>query len=115
MKNFSRISIIIGTRPEAIKLAPIITKLKSYKNIDTRVVLTGQHLEMVEQVMSIFDLKSDINLKIMKKSNGLKDITVEVMNGLTKDYEVYPPDLVIVQGDTTSAFVGALAAFYKKT
>ena len=64
--------------------------------------------------MSIFELSCDVNLETMNKSNGLKDITVQAMNGLTKDFEVYPPDLVIVQGDTTSAFVGALSAFYKK-
>ena len=75
MKNFSRITIIIGTRPEAIKLAPVVKKLKSYKFIKSRVVLTGQHKEMVDQVMSIFELSCDVNLETMNKSNGVKCIS----------------------------------------
>ena len=114
LKKPYKISIIIGTRPEAIKLASLIISFKKNKTFKTRIILTGQHKEMVTQVMNIFNLKSDINFEIMKENQSLDEITIKIMKSLKKEFEINKPDLVIVQGDTTSSFVGALAAFYQK-
>lgn len=109
-----KILIILGTRPEAIKLAPLINVLKNNTNYDIKVCSTDQHKEMILQVLNIFDIKIDIHLNIMKVNQTLADIT---SLAVTKLYDVigeYKPNLVIVQGDTTTAFVGALSAFYHK-
>jgi len=108
------ISLIIGTRPEAIKLAPVINAFKQHKSIKTRVILTGQHKEMVEQVLKIFNFSPNKDLNIMKEKQSLSYVTSKSLNGLDKEFENNRPRLVLVQGDTTSAFSGALAAFYKK-
>jgi UDP-N-acetylglucosamine 2-epimerase (non-hydrolysing) len=104
------ICIILGTRPEAIKLAPVIQTLRSV--FRTTVILTGQHKEMVAQVMDLFDLKSDRNLEIMKPKQTLTQITCGTLEGLELVFQELQPDLVLVQGDTTTAFAAALAAFY---
>tara|TARA_Y100000589_G_C27131567_1_gene620802 strand:- start:211 stop:1317 length:1107 start_codon:yes stop_codon:yes gene_type:complete len=109
-----RVTIVLGTRPEAIKLAPIIIKLIKYKLIQTRIVLTGQHKELVNDVVNLFGIKIDLDLGIMKKFQTLEEITSLILKGLTKELKNYPSDLIIVQGDTTSAFASALAAFYEK-
>ncbi len=109
-----RVTIVLGTRPEAIKLAPIIVKLFDSKLIRTRIVLTGQHKELVNDVVKLFGIKIDLNLGIMKKLQTLEEITSLILKGLTKEFKNYPSDLIIVQGDTTSAFASALAALYEK-
>lgn len=106
------VSIVLGTRPEAIKLAPVIQAFKASENINTRVIFTGQHKEMVEQVMKLFDFKSNNNLDLMKHSQSLTHITCEVLKGLQKEFEKFNPNLVLVQGDTTTAFAATLSAFY---
>jgi UDP-N-acetylglucosamine 2-epimerase (non-hydrolysing) len=108
------ICITLGTRPEAIKLAPVIQKFRSDPDFSTVVVLTGQHKEMVAQVMEIFNLTADKNLEIMQPQQTLTDITYLTLQGLEKIYQEIKPDLVIVQGDTTTAFAASLAAFYQK-
>ena len=113
-KKKIRVSLIIGTRPEAIKLAPLILTLKKAKDFETRVILSGQHSFLVEQVMDLFKFKEDIDLNIMKPNQNLTFITSEVLNGLEKEFNSFRPDLVIVQGDTTTAFAAALASFYQK-
>ncbi|WP_414619093.1 non-hydrolyzing UDP-N-acetylglucosamine 2-epimerase [Calothrix sp. CCY 0018] len=109
-----RVCIILGTRPEAIKLAPVIQIFQAYKGLETQVILTGQHREMVEQVMGLFNLKADRDLEIMQPKQSLNDITCRSLRGLQELFEENEPNLVLVQGDTTTAFAAALAAFYKK-
>jgi UDP-N-acetylglucosamine 2-epimerase (non-hydrolysing) len=108
------ICITLGTRPEAIKLAPVIQKFRSLPNFKTHLVLTGQHQEMVEQVMQLFDLSADRDLAIMQPKQSLTDITCRSLQGLEAIFQEIQPQLVIVQGDTTTAFAAALAAFYQK-
>jgi UDP-N-acetylglucosamine 2-epimerase (non-hydrolysing) len=109
-----RVCIILGTRPEAIKLAPVIRVFQQDPSIETQVVLTGQHREMVDQVMALFDLTAAADLAIMQPQQTLTDITSRSLQGLEGYFQAHRPDLVIVQGDTTTAFAAALAAFYQK-
>ncbi|WP_341734431.1 UDP-N-acetylglucosamine 2-epimerase (non-hydrolyzing) [Microcoleus sp. EPA2] len=109
-----RICIVLGTRPEAIKLAPVIQQFKNSPSFDTQVILTGQHREMVEQVMGLFDLKADRDLAIMQHHQTLTDITCRSLQGLEALFQELKPKIVLVQGDTTTAFAAALAAFYQK-
>jgi UDP-N-acetylglucosamine 2-epimerase (non-hydrolysing) len=113
-KQPRQIYIILGTRPEAIKLAPVIQIFQRSPSFDTQVVLTGQHREMVEQVMQLFDLKADRDLEIMQPKQSLTDITCGSLRGLEALFQQKQPNLVLVQGDTTTAFAAALAAFYQK-
>lgn len=108
-----RVCIILGTRPEAIKLAPVIQVFQR-SPIDTQVILTGQHREMVAQVMQLFELTADQNLEIMQAGQSLTDITCRSLQGLEALFQQQQPGLVIVQGDTTTAFAAAMAAFYQK-
>ena len=114
MKKKPLITIVIGTRPEGIKLAPVIKIFRNCNLVDTRVVLTGQHNEMLNQVMKIFKLEADKNLKLMQERQSISHITSEVIKGLNQEFKEFPPSIVIVQGDTTTAFSGALAAFYEQ-
>ncbi len=109
-----RVCIILGTRPEAIKLAPVIQTFRACTTVETQVVLTGQHREMVAQVMDLFDLKADEDLDIMQPKQTLTDITCRSLQGLQTLFQSMQPDLVIVQGDTTTAFAAAIAAFYQQ-
>ncbi len=109
-----QVNIILGTRPEAIKLAPVIQAFQQAKSVDVEVILTGQHREMVEQVMQLFDLKADKDLEIMQAGQSLTDITERSLRGLEKLFRQNKPDFVIVQGDTTTAFAATLAAFYQQ-
>jgi UDP-N-acetylglucosamine 2-epimerase (non-hydrolysing) len=104
----------LGTRPEAIKLAPVIKAFQQSPKFQTQVVLTGQHREMVKQVMDIFGLTADRDLDIMQQGQTLTDITQRSLQGLEKLFKEIQPQLVIVQGDTTTAFAAALAAFYQQ-
>jgi len=108
------ICIILGTRPEAIKLAPVIRLFRQDPSFETQVVLTGQHREMVTQVMTLFDLDADVDLDIMQQQQTLTDITCRTLRGLEQVFEQQRPQLVLVQGDTTTAFAAALAALYQK-
>lgn len=108
------ICITLGTRPEAIKLAPVIQAFRDCSDFKTHVILTGQHREMVEQVMNLFELKADEDLNIMQPQQTLTDITYRSLQGLENIFQKIRPQLVIVQGDTTTAFAAALAAFYQK-
>ncbi|NEP53434.1 MAG: UDP-N-acetylglucosamine 2-epimerase (non-hydrolyzing) [Moorea sp. SIO3C2] len=107
-----RICTILGTRPEAIKLAPVIQMFQQVSPFETHVVLTGQHREMVDQVMKLFDLQADYDLDIMQPKQTLTDITCRSLQGLQTLLQDLSPHMVLVQGDTTTAFAGALAAFY---
>ncbi len=109
-----RVCIILGTRPEAIKLAPVIRRFRQNPQFETQVVLTGQHREMVDQVMQLFNLMADHDLAIMQPKQSLTDITCRSLQGLETLFQKLQPQLVLVQGDTTTAFAAALAAFYQK-
>ncbi len=108
------VCITLGTRPEAIKLAPVIQKFQQLPEFKTNLVLTGQHREMVEQVMDLFELRADQDLNIMQPKQSLTEITCRSLEGLERIFQKLKPDLVIVQGDTTTAFAASLAAFYQK-
>ena len=112
----SRLSVCItlGTRPEAIKLAPVIQQFQKHPAFETQVILTGQHREMVEQVMELFHLTADEDLKIMQPKQTLTEITCRSLQGLEQLFKARSPQLVIVQGDTTTAFAATLAAFYQQ-
>ncbi len=112
MSTPHNVCIVLGTRPEAIKLAPVIQAFRSADDIHTRVVLTGQHREMVTQVMDLFGLQADHDLALMAPKQTLTHITCGALQGLQEEFERHRPDLVLVQGDTTTAFASALAAFY---
>jgi len=110
-----KILFIFGTRPEAIKMAPLVHELRKDLKFDTLVCSTGQHREMLDQVLEFFSLKPDFNLNLMKTDQGLTELTSSLCVGLTSVLEKTKPDLVFVQGDTTTTMVGALSSFYYKT
>ena len=108
-----KVMTIFGTRPEAIKMCPLIKTLKRTKDVRCIVCLTGQHKEMLDSVMETFHVVADYNLQIMKSHQTLSEITCRVLSGLDKILEKEVPDVVLVHGDTTTSFAAALACFYK--
>ncbi len=110
-----KILIVFGTRPEAIKMAPLVKELEDNSRLfNTRVCVTAQHREMLDQVLSIFDIYPDYDLNIMKEGQDLYDITSHVLLGVRHVLEEFNPDLLLVHGDTTTSTSSALAAFYKQ-
>ena len=109
-----RVLSIFGTRPEAIKMAPLMMELSKREGIESMCCLTGQHRQMLDSVMEIFRLKADYDLNIMEKQQTLSTITTKTLLGMEKVFEEAKPDLVLVHGDTSTTFAGALAAFYHK-
>ena len=110
----TKILTVFGTRPEAIKLAPVIHELKKYPEIETRICVTAQHREMLDQVLNLFELRPDIDLNLMRPNQSLAEITAEVISEMEHVLEAEKPDVVVIQGDTTTVMATALAAFYKK-
>lgn len=110
-----KISIILGTRPEGIKLAPIIIELKTRSDVICHVCSTGQHREMLDQVLAIFGIKPDADLQLMRPNQTLAGLTSRVIEALDGYFIKEKPDLVLVQGDTTTVFCAALVAFYHRT
>ena len=107
--------LVFGTRPEAIKMAPLVIQLKrETAHFDTVVCVTGQHREMLDQVLGIFDIKPDYNLNIMKQGQDLYDVTSRVLLGMREVLQKEQPDMVLVHGDTTTSTAAALAAFYRQ-
>lgn len=106
---------VFGTRPEAIKVVPVIKELEKRKETNPIVCVTAQHREMLDQVLEEFNIKPDYDLNIMKQGQTLSEITTKALTGLEKIIEEAKPDMVLVQGDTTTTFAGALAAFYNQT
>ncbi|EAY26113.1 non-hydrolyzing UDP-N-acetylglucosamine 2-epimerase [Microscilla marina] len=109
-----KVLFIFGTRPEAIKMAPLIHEFKKHTAINTKICITAQHREMLDQVLEFFNITPDYDLNLMSPNQTLFDITAKALKGLEGVLDTEKPDLVFVQGDTTTCFVGALAAFYKK-
>ncbi|MDR2116603.1 MAG: UDP-N-acetylglucosamine 2-epimerase (non-hydrolyzing) [Planctomycetaceae bacterium] len=105
---------VLGTRPEAIKLAPVIKAFRKNNYIDTKICLTGQHREMLDQVMNIFDFKGDFDLNIMTPNQTLGDVTCKVIKGLEETFNQWKPDTILVQGDTTTVLGASMAAFYNR-
>ena len=105
---------IFGTRPEAIKMAPLVKEMEKRKNVECVVCVTAQHREMLDQVLNAFNIKPKYDLNIMQKGQTLGDITTRALIALEEVIELEKPNIVLVHGDTTTTFVGALAAFYKQ-
>ena len=105
--------LVFGTRPEAIKMCPLVKEFQKRVNeFETIVCVTGQHREMLDQVLKIFEVTPDIDLDIMKQGQDLTDVTVRILNGMRDVFKEYRPDVVLVHGDTTTSTAAALAAFY---
>lgn len=111
-KKIKTILLVFGTRPEAIKMCPLVKELKKRKGIHTVVAVTGQHRAMLDQVLEAFGVTPDFDLEVMKQSQTLFDITLAVLNGIRQVLESVHPDIALVHGDTSTAFAAALAAFY---
>lgn len=109
-----KVLTIFGTRPEAIKMAPIVKELKSREEIQCKVCVTAQHRQMLDQVLEVFEIKPDYDLDIMKQGQTLSDITSRVLIGLENVIKEAKPDIILVHGDTTTTLAGALAAFYNQ-
>ena len=108
-----KVMLVFGTRPEAIKMCPLVKEFQKRKEeFKTIVCVTGQHREMLDQVLKIFDVKPDIDLNIMKQGQDLTDVTVRILNGMRDVFKECKPDVVLVHGDTTTSTAAALAAFY---
>ena len=115
MKKFrkmKKIMLVFGTRPEAIKMSPLVKELKNRKNIETVVCVTGQHKEMLDSVLKTFQVVPKYNLKVMKDNQTLFDITSNILNKIREILEIEKPNLVLVHGDTSTTFVTALACYY---
>ena len=110
-----KIMLVFGTRPEAIKMAPLVKEFQKHPDdFETIVCVTGQHREMLDQVLHIFDIKPDYDLNIMKQGQDLYDVTARVLTGMRDIFKVCRPDVVLVHGDTTTSTAAALAAFYQQ-
>lgn len=110
-----KVMLVFGTRPEAIKMAPLVKKFQEYPNdFETIVCVTGQHREMLDQVLNIFDIKPDYDLNIMKQGQELYDVTARVLMGMRDVLKESQPDVVLVHGDTTTSTAAALASFYQQ-
>lgn len=107
-----KVMLVFGTRPEAIKMCPLVKELKTRKNIETVVCVTGQHRQMLDQVLDAFHVKPDYDLSIMKDKQTLFDVTVNILERIKAILEEVKPDVVLVHGDTSTTFVTALACFY---
>ena len=114
MQTLKKVMLVFGTRPEAIKMCPLVSELKSRKNLKTVVCVTGQHRQMLDQVLKAFDVTPDYDLSIMKLGQTLFDITTNILNGIGTVLDEVKPDVVLVHGDTSTTFVTALACFYKQ-
>ena len=109
-----KVLFVFGTRPEGIKMAPIIKEIQKRNKFECYTCVTGQHREMLDQVLEIFDIEPDYDLNIFKKGQSLTDVTTKTLKGLEEILDELKPDILLVQGDTTTVFAAALAAFYKK-
>lgn len=110
--SMKKVLLVFGTRPEAIKMCPLVNELKSRENVETIVCVTGQHRQMLDQVLKAFDVNPDYDLAIMKEKQTLFDVTSNILDKIKSVLETAKPDVVLVHGDTTTTFVTSLAAFY---
>ena len=105
------IAVVFGTRPEAIKLAPVIEGLRAFGDVETRIVATAQHRDLLDQMLGVFKLEPDADLDLMRPGQSLDDVTARVVTGAGEVFDAMKPALVLVQGDTTTVFASSLAAF----
>jgi len=111
----NRILLVFGTRPEAIKMAPLVKEFQKYpEKFDTKVCVTGQHRQMLDQVLEVFDIHPDYDLNIMAPNQDLYDITSKVLLGMRDVLKKFQPEIVFVHGDTTTSMATAIAAFYQQ-
>ena len=109
------IMLVFGTRPEAIKMCPLVKELQKHADMfNTIVCVTGQHREMLDQVLKIFNVEPDYDLNIMKQGQDLYDVTARVLTGMRDVFKECKPDVILVHGDTTTSMAAALAAFYQQ-
>ena len=109
-----KVMVVFGTRPEAIKMAPVVKACKARPDLEVKVCVTAQHRQMLDQVMDIFGLSADFDLNVMAPNQTLADVTCKVLKGMEGVFAEWTPDMVLVQGDTTTVMAAALAAFYHK-
>ena len=109
-----KVMVVFGTRPEAIKMAPVVKALKAEPSLEVKVCVTAQHRQMLDQVMEIFGLTADFDLNVMSPNQTLGDVTCKVLKGMECVFGQWKPDMILVQGDTTTVMAAALAAFYHK-
>lgn len=109
-----KVMVVFGTRPEAIKMAPVVKACKARPELDVKVCVTAQHRQMLDQVMEIFGLTADFDLNVMAPNQTLGDVTCKVLKGMEGVFAQWKPDMILVQGDTTTVMAAALAAFYQK-
>lgn len=109
-----KVLLVFGTRPEAIKMAPLVRKFKEVNTLETYVCITGQHREMLDQVLRIFDIQADFDLNIMKRGQDLYDVTSRILLGMRQILCELKPDLILVHGDTTTSMAATLSAFYQQ-
>src|SRR5690554_2853013 len=109
-----KVMVIFGTRPETIKMAPLVLEMKKREELETIVCVTAQHRQMLDQVLHAFDIVPDYDLDVMKQNQTLTDITSRVLQGLDGVIKEVQPDLILVHGDTTTTFAGALAGLYNQ-
>lgn len=110
----ARVLVVLGTRPEAVKLAPVIRALRALPQLTTTVCVSAQHRQMLDQVLATFDIVPQYDLDVMQPRQSLELLTARVLEGVSQVIEAEKPDVVLVQGDTTTAFAGSLAAFYRR-
>jgi UDP-N-acetylglucosamine 2-epimerase (non-hydrolysing) len=113
-QNRKRICVVVGTRPEAIKMAPVALRLAESSRLESFLLATGQHTQMLHQALDHFDLRADVDLNVMKERQTLDYLTAAVLEGVGQVLDVRCPDMVLVHGDTTTTFAASLAAFYRK-
>jgi UDP-N-acetylglucosamine 2-epimerase (non-hydrolysing) len=109
-----KVMTVFGTRPEAIKMAPVVTAIAQSKRMELITAVTGQHRDMLDQVMELFDIEADYDLNVMLEGQSLEEVTTRVIEGLKDIYKKESPDVVLVHGDTSTAFAAALGAYYHK-
>ena len=110
----AKVMVLIGTRPEAIKLLPILKKLKQSPRFETKLVLSGQHKELLDQTLKPLDINIDVDLHLMRPNQSLEEMSVRCLEAIPDTLDLFSPDLVMVQGDTTTAFMSGLSSFFKK-
>ena len=109
-----KVILVFGTRPEAIKMAPLVLRFKEDRSFKTKVLVTAQHREMLDQVLNIFNIKPDFDLDLMKQGQTLTEVTSRVLTGVSEILEQEAPDIVLVHGDTATSTAAALAAYYQQ-
>ena len=110
-----KVLTVFGTRPEAIKMAPVLSALANKSDIESKVVVTGQHREMLDQVLKIFEINPDFDLEVMRKNQSLSDVTASVLKRLEEVIKEFRPNLVLVHGDTTTTMAASLASYFQQT